>query len=97
MNSEESFLSDRFNRLEILIEGLAHQIQVVAEGVIMNNEKIDRLQVVVSRLEEEMIEVKGRLALVEHDVSVIKKTFATRKDILPMKKDVEKLNNAVFA
>lgn len=86
--SQDTFLTNSFNRMEILIEGLGDKIQLVAEGVMMNSEKIERLRGDVEHLQEDMTEVKGRLTFVESDVADLKTNVADlRIDIVGFKKD----------
>ncbi len=104
-NPEDLFLKNPSNRMEVLLGDLKDRIQLVAEGVTMSNEKIDRLKADVEVLQTDMNEVKGRLALVENDVSEIKQNFATKSQVssglLGMEKrlgtKIEKLNQVVFS
>ncbi len=65
--------------MDVVGEGLEHKMQLVAEGVMSNGEKIDRMQGDITQiadrtelLEIKMISVEGKVDNIEVDIKEIK-------------------------
>jgi chromosome segregation ATPase len=53
----------RFTRLEVGMEDLRHHVQIVAEGVTMCNERIDRNARLIQGLDERVASLEARVEL----------------------------------
>jgi archaellum component FlaC len=74
-------ISEFKNHVEILIGNLSDTIRLVAEGVLMNSEKIDRLREDVSDLKQDMLTVKADIVFIKSDISEIKRTYVKKKEL----------------
>jgi chromosome segregation ATPase len=88
----------------ILLEDIQHNVQLLAEGMMTLNEKIDTTNGTVDRLEQKVIQIDTRLTSVELDMMEVKKdvkdikgTMVRKADLKDPIKRIENLERVVLA